>query len=131
MLTSMENYLPFRNFEHHREKSNGEIVYLSISGVPVFENDGTFIGYRGIGRDITEQFINQQALNEALAASKRANQAKTEFLATMSHEFCTPLNAILGLVKCLEPNTSAPLARKIMRSMHLIFIPAASICLDW
>jgi len=112
MLANMDSHLPFQNFEHHREKSNGEIVYLSISGVPVFEDDGTFIGYRGIGRDITEQFINQQALNEALAASERANRAKTEFLATMSHEFRTPLNAILGFSEMLRAQYFGPIGAK-------------------
>lgn len=112
MLASMDNHLPFRNFEHHREKSNGEIAYLSISGGPVFEDDGTFVGYRGIGRDITEQYINQQALNEALAASERANKAKTEFLATMSHEFRTPLNAILGFSEMLRAQYFGPIGAK-------------------
>jgi diguanylate cyclase (GGDEF)-like protein len=34
---------------------NGGRAYASVSGEPVFAPDGTFAGYRGIGRDITEQ----------------------------------------------------------------------------
>jgi len=45
----------FRNFEMQRAGGrNGPMSWTSISGVPIFDAQGVFRGYRGIGRDITE-----------------------------------------------------------------------------
>jgi signal transduction histidine kinase len=51
----------------------------------------------------------------AIAAAEEAGRRKSEFLATMSHEFRTPLNAILGYAQLLDmgilgPTTSAQTA---------------------
>lgn len=102
MLQSMRDRLPYRDFEHSRVKPDGSKVFLSISARPTFDEKGTFIGYRGIGRNVTERKTNQKALNDALIASEQANRAKSEFLATMSHEFRTPLNAIIGFSEMLK-----------------------------
>ena len=50
----MENHRPFRNFEYSLKLTNGQTRYLSISGKPFFDRDGTFMGYRGAGTDITD-----------------------------------------------------------------------------
>jgi PAS domain S-box-containing protein len=47
--------LPFRDFELARPKPDGGRRYVSVSGFPVFDEDGRFLGYRGVGRDITER----------------------------------------------------------------------------
>ncbi|MEN9539306.1 MAG: hypothetical protein RLZZ126_1541, partial [Pseudomonadota bacterium] len=45
----------FHNFELVREDAHGQAQYALISGMPIHDADGMFHGYRGIGRDITEQ----------------------------------------------------------------------------
>jgi signal transduction histidine kinase/DNA-binding response OmpR family regulator len=49
------------------------------------------------GREITDRIESEQALEEARAKAETANEAKSRFLATVSHEFRTPLNGILGM----------------------------------
>ena len=49
-------------------------------------------------RDITERQVAKQKLTTAVQDAQSANQAKSEFLAIVSHEMRTPLNGILGLV---------------------------------
>ena len=54
-VDDLRNHRKFRNFVHSRTKPEGETVWLSISGTPVFNEDDTFKGYRGTGTDITQR----------------------------------------------------------------------------
>jgi PAS domain S-box-containing protein len=50
----LEARQPFRDFEEFRVAPDGKVWYLSISGTPIFDEQGRFKGYQGTGRDITE-----------------------------------------------------------------------------
>ncbi|MDA0305011.1 MAG: PAS domain S-box protein [Proteobacteria bacterium] len=95
-IADLEAHRPFKDFEHARTLANGDIVYMSTMGKPVFDADGNFKGYRGTGRDITERKQVEEDLRHALVRAEEANHAKSVFLATMSHELRTPLNSIIG-----------------------------------
>jgi PAS domain S-box-containing protein len=45
---------PFLDFVYSRTKSDGHRQFLMVSGEPVFDAAGRFIGYRGIGKDVTD-----------------------------------------------------------------------------
>jgi PAS domain S-box-containing protein len=52
--TNLAARKPFLDFVYSRNKPNGQRQYLMVSGEPVFDPSGRFIGYRGIGKDVTE-----------------------------------------------------------------------------
>ena len=55
------------------------------------------MAFKDITEDKEQEFKNQKALNDALIAAKLASEAKSRFLANMSHDIRTPMNAILGM----------------------------------
>jgi PAS domain S-box-containing protein len=93
---------PFRNFEVPTISPTGEIRYLLSNGVPVYDEGGRFRGYRGIGRDVTEERRRARELQTAKEEAEAASHSKSEFLAHMSHELRTPLNAVLGFSEIIR-----------------------------
>jgi PAS domain S-box-containing protein len=58
---------PFRDFEYAQRGPRGDLKCFQISGVPVHDGKGRFIGYRGSGRDVT-------ALYEARERARQSEQ---------------------------------------------------------
>ncbi len=73
-----------------------------------------------------ERKLHNKQLAEALQAAQIASHSKTTFLANMSHDIRTPMNAILGFATLLEKNADYPArvreyTRKISASgQHLL-----------
>ncbi|HKQ29974.1 MAG TPA: EAL domain-containing protein [Burkholderiales bacterium] len=53
---------PFRDLVLKRRLEDGSIGTISISGKPIFDDNGVFTGYRGIGKDITERTQAQERI---------------------------------------------------------------------
>ena len=52
-IADLEARREFRRFEYELKASDGRSVYISLSGVPIFDDEGVFTGYRGVGADIS------------------------------------------------------------------------------
>lgn len=78
---------------------------------------GTAAGY---GRKYYQQRLASQKLQQNLLEKERsANQAKSLFLANMSHDIRTPLNAILGYTQILQRTKGMPeVAQNSVETIH-------------
>jgi len=61
----LRRHEPFSDFVFLRYNRSGELRYLSVSGEPLFDEQGQFRGYHGIGKDITERARSQKALEDS------------------------------------------------------------------
>lgn len=79
--------------------------------------DGGTVGFRV---DITELKQSESELAQAKERAENANQAKSDFLASVSHEVRTPLNGVLGLLGVLkEDKKLAEEHRRYAETAHL------------
>ena len=51
---AMDEHRTIRDFEFGLPWPDGTVRYFSVSGEPHFAPDGAFLGYRGVGRDVTQ-----------------------------------------------------------------------------
>jgi PAS domain S-box-containing protein len=82
------------NTNRHR---GGWPVVLETSGLPILDDQGRLLGYRGMDRDITERRRANEELKLSKEQAEAASLAKSQFLANMSHEIRTPMNAVIGM----------------------------------
>jgi diguanylate cyclase (GGDEF)-like protein/PAS domain S-box-containing protein len=54
----------FRDFTYRYRRRDGEYRYIRISGEPVYDEAGTFRGYRGVGRDVTAATLAELKVQE-------------------------------------------------------------------
>jgi PAS domain S-box-containing protein len=92
---TLDAHLPFRDFELARPTPDGSKRYVSVSGLPVFDETGRFVGYRGVGRHITERKRAEAALRSAHEELAHANRVITmgQLTASIAHEVSQPIAA--------------------------------------
>ena len=61
----LEARKPFREIEYLRIGDDGNRYYLALSGEPVFDAAGAFMGYRGVGKNITFRKQAEEQLRES------------------------------------------------------------------
>jgi PAS domain S-box-containing protein len=96
------------HFETIRQARDGSMLNISLTVSPVRDKTGKIVGASKVARDITERKHAEQERERLLASEKEfrrqaeeASRLKDEFLAVVSHELRSPLNAITGWASLL------------------------------
>lgn len=112
VFSAQRDRRPFRNFVYRAPATpDGEERWFRISGQPIFDGGGKFLGYRGVGSDVTELYV-------AKARAEEASRTKSMFLANMSHEIRTPLNGVLGMAEVLDSALTDPEHRRMIGTIR-------------
>jgi PAS domain S-box-containing protein len=115
---TLDAHLPFRDFELARPTPDGGKRYVSVSGLPVFDRSGRFIGYRGVGRHITERKRAEEALRRSeayLAEAQRLSHTGTlAFNATAPVYWSEESYLIWGL----DPRQGLPERETVLQRIH-------------
>ncbi|NKF51704.1 PAS domain S-box protein [Shewanella sp. WXL01] len=104
-----------KGMEHHRRTGEGPVLNKRIE-VPAVNKSGKEFPvelrvipiqlgdellFTAFLRNISEQKSREEELKQAKEQAEAGSKAKSRFLATMSHEIRSPLNAVLGSVELL------------------------------
>jgi PAS domain S-box-containing protein len=82
-------------------QKSGRYIWAETHTVLVCDETGSPTGMRGVMLDIAERKRAEQQLQEAKAIAEAANRAKSDFLASMSHEIRKPMNGVIGMTGLL------------------------------
>ena len=98
-IAALNAHQPFRGLLYKVILANGTAVHINTSGKPVFDRQGRFLGYRGIGSDVTAEVQGREAEKALrLAQTELAHVTRVttlgELTASIVHEVNQPLTAI-------------------------------------
>ena len=97
----MQTGLP-QTREEVATSKGGKLFTFLVTKVPLRNEQGRIIGTIGSSVDITELKQIQTELALSKERAEAANEAKSVFIANMSHDIRTPLSGIIGIAKILE-----------------------------
>ncbi|MDR7870453.1 MAG: ATP-binding protein [Tissierellaceae bacterium] len=97
------------SYEIELKKKNGNYIWAIISGVPLMDEDGEYVGTLVAFKDITEQKKAEEELYKSkkialalVSELEKADKNKNEFISRLSHELRNPLATISGGIDLLQ-----------------------------
>lgn len=88
ILRRLRLRLPFRNMMLEMRRPDGGATFASISGVPVYEEDGSFAGYRGTGSDLTARIEAENRANIANSVLRMAMEVVPDGFLLLDENEC-------------------------------------------
>lgn len=114
LLKGIKRHRSEFNFVRLDGKQQSFILNLNV--VPGFENSWGRILVSV--EDISELKMIERELRISREDAQKANEAKGRFLANMTHEFRTPMNAVKGIVQLLQRSEMTPEQQENLRLIN-------------
>lgn len=114
----METGIPRLNIEEPQTLPDGTRIVLLTSKVPLYDKHNKIIGVLGIYNDITERKKIEDKLRISMEKAEAASQAKSKFIANMSHDIRTPMNGVIGLADILKREADSPKDREYATQIY-------------
>lgn len=116
-LNDLNQRKSFKDFCYSFVRGDGQMRKWEISGKPYFDRNNTFVGYRGIGRDVTESKILEEQLHQS-----QKMEVVGHLTGGIAHDFNNLLAIILGNTEFLREmvENEAPVASVIEKADNII-----------
>ena len=95
--------------------SSTENQWVQINCIPEYDKQGKLLGAFGVWRNINDLMRKQDQLRNETRRAHESGQLKTLFLANMTHEIRTPINAIVGFSEVLSSLTAEDEKKEIIK----------------
>jgi PAS domain S-box-containing protein len=93
----------------YRVAGGGEPRWINMRGRVIADPRGLPYRVVGVAVDTTERKTTELQREDLLREAREASDAKSHFISVISHEFRTPLTAIIGYTDLLSTGVSGPL----------------------
>ena len=109
LIGSKEFYDLFDKKDNDEVEIDGRFYKVHINDLYARKGiESNFIGYSLIFFDVTESKMQLEKMNELRIAADAASQAKSSFLANVSHEIRTPINVVQGMSEVIMRDYDDP-----------------------
>ena len=95
--------------------SSTENQWVQINCIPEYDKQGKLLGAFGVWRNINDLMHKQDQLRNETRRAHESGQLKTLFVANMTHEIRTPINAIVGFSEVLSTLTAEDEKKEIIK----------------